>query len=260
MGERTLIAWTDKTFNALWGCVKISPGCKNCYADDLSARYGWDIWGKNKPRREFGEKHWNEPLKWNAQAEKAGVPLKVFCGSMFDWREDHPQVDAVLPRIHELWKKTPWLQWQMLTKRSDRIASGLPADWGAYGYPNVWLGVSIELNDYVHRAEDLVKIPAVVRFVSYEPALGPLDQLSLDGIDWLIYGGESGPKYRKEDKQWARDMMARCHYGPHKVAFFHKQSSAIRTEMGIELDGEIVREFPVPRRVPQASKAQKVLL
>lgn len=192
----------------------------------------------------MSERHWSEPLKWNAEAEAAGKSLRVFCGSMFDWREDHWQVDNVLPRIHELWRKTPWLEWQMLTKRAGRIELGLPKDWGS-GYSNVWLGVSIENNDYAWRADILREIPAVVRFVSYEPAIGPLDGLNLDGLDWIIYGGESGPNYRPENKDWARDMFARC--ADAGVAFFHKQSAAIRTEMGIELDGKIVREYPVLR-------------
>jgi protein gp37 len=99
-----------------------------------------------------------------------------------------------------------------------------------------------ENNDYVWRADELRKVPAVVRFVSYEPALGPLDKLDLTGIHWVIYGGESGAGYRREDKQWARDIMARCRDAG--VAFFHKQSASYRTEMGIELDGKIVREYP----------------
>ncbi len=241
MGDKTLIAWTDKTFNALWGCTKISPGCKNCYADTLSSRYGHDVWGPNKPRREFGDKHWNEPLKWNADAAKTGVRVRVFCGSMFDWMEKHPTVDAVRPRLWNLIESTPWLDWQLLSKRSDRFAECLPDGWGD-GYANVWLGVSIENNDYVHRADHLRAMPATVRFISYEPALGPLDKLNLTGIDWLLYGGESGPGYRKEDKQWARDIMAACKTSG--TAFFHKQSAAARTEMGIELDGKIVRHYP----------------
>ena len=249
MSDRTLIAWTDHTFNALWGCEKISPGCANCYAADLSKRYGHDLWGGRKERRTFGEKHWEQPLKWNAEAREASEIALVFCGSMFDWREDHPQVDEVLPRIHDLWRRTPWLHWQMLTKRADRIADGLPADWGD-GYANVWLGTSIENNDYAWRADHLREIPAVVRFVSYEPALGPLDALNLDGLDWIIYGGESGAKHRPEDKQWARDIYARCL--AEGVAFFHKQSAHLWTERGIELDGEIVRHYPTPRIIEYA--------
>jgi protein gp37 len=150
-------------------------------------------------------------------------------------------------------RSTPWLDWQLLTKRHERIAQSLPDDWGQ-GWHNVWLGVSIENNDYVERADYLNCIPAVVRFVSYEPALGPLDKLDLSGIDWVIYGGESGPNRRPEDKQWARDMRDRCWQHSPRIAFFHKQSSAIRTEMGIELDGVIVREFPIPRHARPSAR------
>jgi protein gp37 len=165
---------------------------------------------------------------------------------MCDNFEDHPTIIAELAKLWPLIRATPNLDWQLLTKRADRIASSLPDDWGA-GYPNVWLGVSIESNDWVWRADRLREVPAAVRFVSYEPALGPLDKLDLTWLHWVIYGGESGKNRRPEDKQWARDMRDRCWASEPRVAFFHKQSSAIRTEMGIELDGQIIREFPTPR-------------
>lgn len=246
MAEKTLIAWTHHTWNLAWGCTKISPGCKNCYADTLSGRYGFDVWGPQAPRRTFGAKHWAEPFKWNRQAKAAGERHRVFCSSMCDNFEDHPTITAERAKLWPLIRQTPWLDWQLLTKRAERIKDNLPSDWDQ-GYPNVWLGVSIENNDYVSRADHLHTIPAVVRFVSYEPALGPLDKLNLEGIDWLIYGGESGPGHRPENKQWARDIMARCEVAG--TAFFHKQSAGPRTEMGIELDGQIVRNYPEPRRV-----------
>lgn len=242
MGDSTIIAWTSHTFNIAWGCQKVSPGCKNCYADTLSKRCGaTSVWGLGQPRRVFGAKHWAEPLKWNRDAARAGVRARVFSSSMCDLFEDHITIDAEREKLWPLIRATPWLDWQLLTKRSARIASCLPSDWGD-GWPNVWLGVSIENNDYVSRADDLRRIPAVVHFISYEPALGPLDALDLTGIEWLIYGGESGPKYRPMDLQWARDIRARCDAGG--IAFFFKQSAAPRTEMGIELDGRVVREYP----------------
>lgn len=256
MADKTAIAWTDKTFNALWGCVKVSPGCTNCYAATLAERYGQHVWGPRAVRRTFGDKHWREPLKWNREAHAHGRRLRVFCGSMFDWREDHPQVDDIIPRLHWLWRETPLLDWQMLTKRPERIREGLPEDWGVGGYPNVWLGTSIENIDYGWRAKELITFPAVVRFISYEPALGSLNDLDLSGLDWVIYGGESGPGFRPEDKQWARDMHAKC--AAAKVAFFHKQSSGYRTELGIELDGKIVREYPTPRTPPHPLSAEAI--
>lgn len=244
MAEKTIIAWTDHTWNLAWGCTKVSPGCKNCYADTLSARYGWDVWGPTANRRTFGQKHWDEPLKWNDQAWKEGRRHKVFCSSMCDNFENHPTIDHERQKLWPLIRATPNLDWQLLTKRSERIADNLPEDWEE-GYPNVWLGVSIENNDYVYRADDLRVIPAAMRFISYEPALGPLDDLDITGIDWIIYGGESGPGFRPENKQWARDIYERCQ--KNGTAFFHKQSAAYRTEIGIELDGRIVREYPSAR-------------
>lgn len=246
MAEKTIIAWTNHTFNIAWGCVKVSPGCKNCYADGLSRRYGHDVWGPNKDRRTFGAKHWREPFQWDADAGRAGERRRVFCSSMCDVFEDHPTIDRERERLWYVIESTPNLDWQLLTKRPERIGPNLPRDWGD-GWPNVWLGTSIENNDYVGRADHLRAVPATVRYISYEPAIGPVPDLDLTGIDWLIYGGESGPKYRPEDKQWARDVRANCEASG--TAFFHKQSAAYRTEIGIELDGQIVRDYPA-RRLP----------
>ncbi len=257
MGESTKIAWCDATFNIAWGCVKVSPGCANCYAENLADvgrmayRQGGEVvgvWGKGRPRRTFGEKHWNEPLKWSRDAAKEGVRKKVFCSSMTDVFMDDETIKAELLKLWPLIQNTPWLDWMLLTKRSDRIAASLPADWSTENYPNVWLGVSIENAEYAFRADDLRKIDAVVRFISYEPALGSLNNLDVTGIDLVLYGGESGngsSGYRPEDKQWARDMHKKCY--ANGTAFFHKQSAANRTEMGIELDGRIVRQWPNPR-------------
>lgn len=253
----TNIAWCTYTFNIAWGCVKVSPGCKNCYAENLADngrmayRAGGEIvgvWGEDRPRRTFGPKYWNQPLKWARLAQKNSVREKVFCSSMTDVFIDDETIAAELVNLWPLIKETPWLDWMLLTKRSGRIAQCLPDDWSPENYPNVWLGVSIESAGYAFRADDLRQIPAVVRFVSYEPALGPLNNLDVSGIDLVIYGGESGNGtigFRPEDKQWARDMHAKCY--ENGTTFFHKQSAATRTEMGIELDGRIIRQWPNPR-------------
>lgn len=245
MAAATVIAWTDHTFNLVWGCTKISPGCANCYAETLSKskRYGTplDVWGPDKPRRTLGAAYWREPLKWDRQAKIAGERRRVFCGSMFDWCDPHPTVKQELARLWPLISQTPNLDWLLLTKRPEHIGACLPANFPR-GFRNVWLGTSIENNDYAGRADMLRRHDATVRFVSYEPALGPLDRLDLTGLDWVIYGGESGPGYRDHDVQWARDLRTRC--DARGVAFFFKQSPAPRTEMGIELDGEIVRAYP----------------
>lgn len=255
MAEKTLIAWTDHTFNIAWGCTKISPGCKNCYADNLSARYGHHVWGPGTPRRTFSEKHWATPLTWDVESQMgvAGVrgPERhhlVFTSSMCDVFEDHPTIDRERQKLWPLIRATPHLTWQILTKRPDRIAANLPPDWGA-GYHNVWLGTSIERDDYCHRAEILKAIPAVVHFISYEPALGPLPSLDTRGLEWVIVGGESGREWRAHemDHAWAREVRDKCQTTG--TAFFFKQSSAAVTERGtslIEKDGTrwFWKQFP----------------
>lgn len=244
----TIIAWTDWTFNPWMGCQKISPGCKNCYAADLTEkRMGLRVFGPEAPRQITSAAYWRQPLQWQREAEAAGLSRRVFCGSLCDVFEDRPELAEPRRRLFELIRQTPGLDWQLLTKRPQNISTMLPTDWGD-GWPNVWLGTSIESAEQAWRADYLRAIPAVIRFISYEPALGPLAQsLNLAGIHWVIYGGESGPHFRPEDKQWARDMRAVCMSAG--VAFFHKQSAARFTERGIELDGEIVRSYPMERRV-----------
>ena len=247
MADKTLIAWTDHTANFWMGCQKWSPGCLNCYAETLTTnRMGLHLWGPPKTtRRQAVKSVWANVRKWNRESDPAN-PARVFVGSLMDWAEDHPDAEAIRPAMWGLIRECRSLHFQMLTKRADRIPQLLPTDWGRGGYHNVWLGVSIENADYAHRADHLRAIPAVVRFVSYEPAIGPLAHaLDLTGLHWIIYGGESGSGRRAEDKQWARDMRDKCQ--AEGVAFFHKQSAGPRTEMGIELDGRIIREYPTPR-------------
>lgn len=241
MGLDTAIAWTDHTFNLAWGCVKVSPGCANCYADTLSDKRGYDVWGPNRERRTFGDTYWNQPRLWNRSAIAHGVQRRVFCSSMTDVMLDDPVLDRERRKLWPLIRETPALDWLLLTKRPENYRRFLPDDWGD-GYANVWLGTSIESNDYADRADELRAVPARLRFISYEPALGPLDKLNLAGLDWVIYGGESGPGYRQHDPQWARDIRARCEAAG--VVFFFKQAPAYRTEQIIELDGEVVRAWP----------------
>lgn len=230
MGQETGIAWTNHTFNPWWGCTKVSPGCDHCYAETFDRRVhgvGKGHWGKDAPRRTFGDKHWSETLRWNAAAQKAGKPALVFCASMADWCDVDTPPGAV-ERLHELWRATPWLRWQMLTKRPARIAANLPADWGQ-GYPNVWLGVTVEDRKHgVPRVTVLRTLPAVVRFLSVEPLIedpGPLPLVGGgekgDGIQWVIVGGESGHGARPFNLAWARSIQQQCERAG--VAFFMKQ-------------------------------------
>lgn len=232
------------------------PGAFNCYAETGSARYGHTVWGPTAPRRTFGEAHWKEPLKWNRQAQQEKKRSRVFCSSMCDIFEDHKTIERERAKLWPLIRETPWLDWQLLTKRIERVKDNLPADWGTEGYPNVWMGTSVENQHWADiRIPILLQIPAVVRFISYEPALGPVGlaryfprtgNKPTPGIDWVICGGESGPGFRPMDVEWARSVRDQCKAAG--VAYFFKQSAAPRTEMGIQLDGKVVREYPKPRK------------
>ena len=242
MGEITKISWTDHTFNPWMGCHKVSAGCANCYAEDFTKnRMGKNFWGLNGNRQVTSDENWRKPLRWNRLAKEAGRNDRVFCASLCDWLEDHPVANATRPRLLQLIRDTPNLTWQLLTKRPERLLSELPPDWGT-GWPNVWLGTSIEDMRVAERADYLRAVPAVVHFISYEPALGPLDDLDITNIQWIIYGGESGPKFRPEDKDWARAMRDKCEGT--ETHFFHKQSAARFTERGVELDGQIIHNMP----------------
>lgn len=250
--KETIIAWTDHTFNAWMGCSKVSAGCANCYAETLTKnRMGLSLWGANAARQ-VTKQPWKDVTTWQKKSLKgnvgvlgAGKANLVFTGSLMDWAEDRPGLVDVRKQMWKVIKESPNLHFQMLTKRPENIKKFLPEDWGSSGWHNVWLGTSVEDMRVADRADILRDIPAVVRFISYEPALGSLKQLNIDGIDWVIFGGESGSGYRAANIDWAREMKLKCEGSD--VAFFFKQSSAFRTEQGIELDGEIVRKFPIPR-------------
>jgi len=246
MSETTIIAWTDHTFNPWMGCQKVSDGCKNCYAETLTRnRMGLHLWGPPaSTERQVTKSPWDSVRRWNKEAYKLKTRKRVFCASLCDVFEDHPTANATRPRLWDLIRECTALDWQVLTKRPERIESELPKDWDG-GWDHVWLGTSVEDMRVARRVDYLRNIPAAVRFISYEPAIGPLDDLDITGIDWIIYGGESGPGHRPEDKNWARVMHRKC--SDNGTAFFHKQSAGYRTELGIELDGKIVRNYPEPR-------------
>lgn len=249
---KTIIAWTDFTANFWMGCQKVSPGCAHCYAETLTTnRMGLDVWGPAKTTRRQAVKGVYEKLRHENRLSDPSNWRKVFVGSLMDWAEDHPDAEALRPAMWSAIRENNRLIFQLLTKRAERVAGLLPDYWNEIK-GRVWLGVSIENNDYAWRAGHIRNLDSAVRFVSYEPALGPLDRLDLTGLDWIIYGGESGPGFRPEDKQWARDMRDRCQASC--VAFFHKQSAAYRTEMGIALDGEVIRQYPKDLRLSRYSK------
>jgi protein gp37 len=243
MAEKTIIAWTGQTWNPWRGCTKVSPGCKNCYMFTAQERYGKD------PSQVVRTKTWGDPLRWQKAAAAAGRSELVFTCSWSDWF--HVDADPWRGEAWSIVRRCPNLTFQILTKRADRIAANLPPDWGQ-GYPNVWLGVSVENRKHgLPRIDHLRPIPAAVRFLSVEPLLEDLGAVNLDRVDWVIVGGESGPGFRPMEHDWARSLRGQCQAAG--VAYFFKQSSAPRTETGIELDGKIVREYPTPRRVELAT-------
>lgn len=266
MGSETKIGWTDSTFNAYLGCHKVSAGCKHCYAEELvGKRFGANLWGPAKTtKRQRTKTPWANVRTWNRQAkEKPGIlgpgrPRLVFVGSLMDIFEDHPDANDIRPDVWQLIRECENLDFQLLTKRPENIERMLPDDWGE-GWENVWLGASVESGAVATRIGHLANVPARIRFISYEPALGklawhPTLKRYYDKIHWMIYGGESGPNFREHDIQWARDMLTFCRAC--KIAFFYKQAAGKFQGFEPTLDGKTYEQFPLSRirRLPQSTQ------
>lgn len=258
MGEQTKIEWTDHTFNPWQGCQRVSPGCENCYAEAFSKWTGHKVWGPTAPRRFFGDKHWGEPGKWDRAAAEAGVRRRVFCASFADVLEKR---DDLVPQRARLWRLIDdlrHLDWLLLSKRPENGPLFLP--WmvdASDPWPHVWVGATGENDEYAkRRAAALRKIRAVVRFMSYEPALGPVDWdavLGEGGIHWLIIGGESGPGAREAHVEWMTAALEACRR--HGVSPFVKQLGRFPRADGKLLQlrdrkkGGAIEEFPAAMRV-----------
>jgi protein gp37 len=234
VGDQSAIEWTDATWNPVTGCTKISPGCKNCYAERLAGR----LQAMGNPRYQNGFNltlHPDQvtlPLRWRA-------PRRIFVNSMSDlFHHDVPE--TFIRRTFEVMVEARWHIFQVLTKRAQRLAELAPRlPWPS----NVWQGVSVENARYTFRVADLVKVPAAVRFLSVEPLLGPIPRLPLNGIDWVIVGGESGPGHRPVKLEWIRDIRGQC--AASEVPFFFKQWGGPRpTSGGRMLDGRLWNEMP----------------
>lgn len=251
MGKITGIQWCDHTFSTHWVCTPVSAGCDNCYAESLNKRLGTGQWGPGAPRKTFGDAYWLRLLQWNKAAIKAGERHRVFCNSMSDLFDAEAPTD-VLDRFWAYTKLCPDLDFLCLTKRHGRIARSLPADWGN-GYPNVWLGVSAENQPWADaRLKALRQIPHIApTFVSYEPALEDVDfQLEQEhSPDWVIIGGESGPKARPFDPAWAAHLIEQCHAAG--VAPFVKQMGSVwaRAHQAKDGHGGDMSEWPEALRV-----------
>ncbi len=234
MSDNSAIEWTDATWNPVTGCTQVSPGCDHCYALTFAERFR-GVHG-HPYEQGFDLKLWPERLQLPLQWRK---PRRIFVNSMSDlFHKDVP--DEYIRRVFEVMVKANWHIFQVLTKRSARLARlGPTLPWR----PHIWVGVSIETERYIWRANHLRKVPAYIRFISAEPLLGPLDHLSLDGIHWLITGGESGHGHRPCDPDWVRNLRDRC--VEEGVAFFHKQWGGHTPKAGGRLlDGRTWDEFP----------------
>lgn len=270
MGKDSAISWTHHTFNPWWGCEKVSPACDNCYAEEFSARFTPGLWGKGTPRRFFPDKHWNDPVRWNKAAKKAGEQHRVFCASMADICEDRDDLNPHRERLWKLIEETPNLNWMLLTKRPENYRKMLPARWiigEKPQRPNVWLGTTAENQRRAdERIPELFTVRAAVYWVSAEPLLEAIDfekhwsrevetgQLSgafVHGVDWVIVGGESGEKARRMDLSWARDIQKQCK--ENGAAFHFKQKGDIvAAEMGCKNKaGKDLKEWPKDLQVQE---------
>lgn len=223
MAENSKIEWTNHTFNPWWGCTKVSPACDNCYAEAWAKRTGHNVWGARSKRRFLSDFYWEQPKRWNQEAKLAGRRDRVFCASMadvFEWRSDLKEWRT---RLWSLIEETPSLDWLLLTKRPHLANRLVP--WGDEWPHNVWLGTTVENQKWAEkRLHSLIGSPARIRFLSCEPLLGKLELghwFRRGRIDWVIAGGESGPRARPSDPAWFHQLRDQCLRNG--VAFHFKQ-------------------------------------
>ena len=234
MGANSQIEWTESTWNPVTGCTKVSPGCAHCYAERMARRL--KAMGQPNYRNGFRvtmhEHTLDLPLGWKR-------PQTVFVNSMSDLFHEDVPVDFIR-RVFDVMQQADRHLFQILTKRSARLAELAPLlPWPT----NVWMGVTVESCDYLHRVDDLRQVPAAVRFLSLEPLLGPLPGLDLTDIDWVIVGGESGPGARAMAEAWALDLRDQCMRAG--VAFFFKQWGGVnKKKAGRLLDGRTWDQMP----------------
>lgn len=239
MATKSAIEWTGSTWNPTTGCTKVSLGCANCYAERMAKRL--HAMGQPNYRNGFCltvHEHVLElPLRWK-------TPQAIFVDSMSDLFHKDVPTEFIL-HAFDVMNRANWHQFQILTKRSGRLLqlNGL-LPWA----PHIWMGASVENDHYTHRIDDLRQTDALVRFLSLEPFLGPIPNLPLEGIDWVIVGGESGPGARPMEKAWVIDIRDQCIRNG--VPFFFKQWGGInKKKAGRLLDGCTWDQMPVPQTV-----------
>ena len=245
MAQGSGIEWTESTWNPVTGCTKISPGCKNCYAERMAERL-----------QAMGQPNYVNGFKLTLQPHMLDLPLRwrkpqtIFVNSMSDlFHEEVPL--GYIRKVFAVMARAYWHRFQVLTKRAERLADlSRHLHWA----PHIWMGVSVESNTYRWRIDRLRATPAAVKFLSLEPLLGPLPKLDLDGIDWVIVGGESGPGARPMDPAWALDLCDQCRRAG--VPFFFKQwGGARRKRSGRLLEGRTWDEMPSPWYAQEAATA-----
>ena len=217
MASNSHIEWTDATWNPVTGCSKISPGCKHCYAERLAKRL-----------KAMGQANYRNGFEVTLQPQMLELPLhwktpkRIFVNSMSDLFHDEVPL-AYIQRVFDVMLQAHWHQYQVLTKRAERVCDLSPLlDWA----PQIWMGVSVENEKYLHRIGHLRKTGAHIKFLSLEPLLGPLREMNLRGIDWVIVGGESGPGARRIDPAWVADIRDQCLGAG--VPFFFKQWGGVQ--------------------------------
>lgn len=260
--KKNKISITDYGHNFWTGCPKISSGCKNCYMHRLEDRFGKDANAVVKS----SDKYFNYPTL-------VKKPLRIFACDMSDFFIE--QADAWRADAWRVIKETPWHTWQILTKRPERIAQCLPKDWGENGYPNVWLGVSVEDNASFHRIETLSKIPAALRFASIEPMLEDIDlliinkdgQRPIDSFQWIIFGGESGNKmgkyrFRPSSVKWFLRAIDDLKTKTRAAVFVKQLGTFLARELSLkDRHGANIDEFPEQlrvREIPRINNADTV--
>ena len=234
MATKSHIEWTESTWNPLTGCNKVSPGCKHCYAERMAKRL-----------HAMGQPNYANGFKLTLHPQTLEIPLSwkkpqiIFVNSMSDLFHKDVPVDFIL-QVFDVMRRADWHTFQVLTKRSERLLELDPQiDWP----DNVWMGVSVENEDYKFRIDDLRRTHARTKFLSLEPLLGPLHRLSLRGINWVIVGGESGPGARPIAEEWVIDIRDQCHVK--HVPFFFKQWGGVnKKRAGRLLQGEIWDQMP----------------
>jgi len=234
MATQSSIEWTESTWNPVSGCTKVSAGCLNCYAERMAMRL--QAMGQERYANGFNVALHCEALAEPYQWKKSRV---VFVNSMSDLYHEKIPVDFIR-KVFAVMNENKQHTFQILTKRSGRLCELAPLlEWSE----NIWMGVTIENNDYVGRADDLRKVNAAVKFLSLEPLLGPLPDLKLDGINWVIIGGESGPGARSMKKEWVLDIKRKCENK--KIPFFFKQWGGVnKKKAGRLLQGRTWDNYP----------------